>query len=177
MQTEQMNFFTPPPLGIRFLALVVDRLIGGLALFLLLGVFLVFFASAMMFRSWPLLEKMLENTTETVFYLWILAIFLSFIWFVYYGLFRDSFHNGQSWGKKLCGLKVIELEGNRPCSRGASFTRNFPGLTLGFIAFFLPLFGWLLIFVEPWAVISSKEGQRFGDRWARTQVVGIQVVK
>lgn len=67
-------------------------------------------------------------------------------WFVYYGLFRDSFHNGQSWGKRLCGLKVIELEGNRPCSRGASFTRNFPGLTLGFIAFFLPLFGWLLIF-------------------------------
>jgi len=63
------------------------------------------------------------------------------------------------------------LESNRPCSRGSSFTRNFLGFSLFFVALFLPVIGWLLFFVEPLAVISSREGQRFGDRWARTQVI------
>lgn len=171
MQTEQKEVYAPAPLGKRFLAFVVDGMIGGLVLFTLVGLLMAYFISAMLFLQWPLLQAIAENTTETTFNLYILATFLSFIWFAYYGLLRDSFKNGQSWGKRLLGLRVIELEGNRPCSRGSSFTRNFLGLALAFVAVFLPLIGWTLFFVEPYAVISSKQGQRFGDRWARTQVV------
>lgn len=171
MQTEPKELFTPAPLGKRFLAFVVDGLIGGLVLSVLSGVFMVYYVSAMLFRGWPFAEALVENVTETIFYLWLLGIFLSFIWFVYYGLLRDSFKNGQSWGKRLLGLKVLEIEGKRACSKGCSFTRNFPGLALIFIAFFLPFIGWALLLVEPVAVLASPEGQRMGDRWARTQVV------
>lgn len=171
MENEPKELYIRAPLGKRFLAFVVDGLIGGLVLFIMSGVLMAYFVSAMLFRGWPLVEAMLEHATETTFYLWILGIFLSFIWFVYYGLLKDSFRNGQSWGKRLLGLKVIELEGYGTCSKGGSFTRNFPGLSLAFIAFFLPFIGWLLLLVEPVAVLNSQEGQRIGDRWARTQVV------
>ena len=171
MQTEPKELFTPAPLGKRFLAFVVDGLIGGLVLLILSGVFMIYYVSAMLFRGWPFAEALVENVTETIFYLLLLGIFLSFIWFVYYGLLRDSFKNGQSWGKRLLGLKVVELEGKRACSRGASLTRNFPGLSLLIIAFFLPFVGWALLLVEPVAVLASPEGQRMGDRWGRTQVV------
>ena len=171
MQTKQQEIYAPAPRGRRFWAFVVDGLIGGLALFILCGLLIAFMICAMLYLEWPLLENILENATEAAFHLYIMAIFLSFIWFVCYGLLRDSLKNGQSWGKRLLGLRVVELEGNGPCSRGSSFTRNFLGLSLAFIAIFLPVIGWPLLLVEPFAVLTSQQGQRFGDRWARTQVV------
>ena len=171
MQTDRNELYIPAPLGKRFLAFVVDAVIGGLVLFVLVGLFMAYMISAMLYLEWPLLNTILENATEATFYLWVLGVVLSFFWFAYYGLLRDSFKNGQSWGKRLLGLRVVELEGNRPCSKGCSFTRNFLGLSLAFIGVFLPFIGWPLWLVEPLAVITSKAGQRFGDRWARVQVV------
>lgn len=174
MQTGSSELLVTAPLWKRFSAFLVDMLIGGLILFGLVGLLMIYLIAAMAYVRWELLENILERATETAFYIYVLLTVLSFIWFLLYLLLRDSLKNGQSWGKRLFGLKVVSVETGRPCSRGGSFTRNFPGLSFTLIFCFIPLVGWLLLLVEPVAVATNPdEGLRIGDRWARTRVVQV----
>jgi len=68
---------------------------------------------------------------------------------------KDSFA-GQSPGKALCGVKVIDKESGKPASVGASFKRNLP-----LIIPFMPL------------IVGGRlcSGYRTGDKWARTKVI------
>jgi uncharacterized RDD family membrane protein YckC len=68
---------------------------------------------------------------------------------------KDSFA-GQSPGKVLCGVKVIDKETGKPASLGASFKRNLPLLIP-----FMPL------------IVGGRlcSGYRFGDKWAHTKVI------
>jgi uncharacterized RDD family membrane protein YckC len=81
-----------------------------------------------------------------------------------YVLLRDAlFIPGQSVGKFLFGLRVINLATGRPCGRLQSAQRNFilvvPGLNLVAVA------------LEAVAVPRDPQGQRLGDKLANTQVI------
>ncbi len=100
-----------------------------------------------------------------------------------YLLFADGMLQGQSVGKKMCGVKVVYLPTRSPARYRDSVLRNAPfGLTLllgmmpdlGAEAF---LAGGVVIGgVEAWKVIRDALGMRLGDVWAQTQVIDGKVV-
>jgi uncharacterized RDD family membrane protein YckC len=79
-----------------------------------------------------------------------------------YLLFRDAIR-GQSLGKLVFGLVVINLETGRPASAVTSVRRN--ALLL------LPGANVVAVFLEGATIVRDSQGQRLGDRLAQTQVV------
>lgn len=79
-----------------------------------------------------------------------------------YLLLRDAI-GGQSIGKILLGLVVIDLETGRVSSLSGSVKRNFLLL--------LPGANLVAIVLEARTIMSDPQGQRLGDRLAQTQVV------
>jgi uncharacterized RDD family membrane protein YckC len=96
------------------------------------------------------------------------------------GLFawvQDSFGQGQSIGKRIMGLRVIDEYAGGSCTFQNSFLRN---LTLGLFFVLLPFnFLWgLSLFVtipvfllEVYLLINIDTGVRFGDVMGNTQVI------
>ncbi len=91
----------------------------------------------------------------------------------------DGIQNGQSVGKKLMGLAVIELEKGKNCTMRHSLVRNLPfsiPLLFGIIPiwgilFFL-LLGFPLITLELYLLFKLDSGRRLGDVIANTSVMG-----
>ena len=89
----------------------------------------------------------------------------------------DGFPNGQSLGKMVFGLEVLNSNGS-PCDLKASIYRNIP-FELAFLFAAVPLLGWILLLIagipilliELWLVIADHRGSRLGDRIAGTTVV------
>ena len=79
-----------------------------------------------------------------------------------YLLLRDAI-GGQSLGKILLGLVVIDLHTGRVASLSGSVRRNFLLL--------LPGANVVAIVLEARMITSDPQGQRLGDRLAQTQVV------
>jgi uncharacterized RDD family membrane protein YckC len=79
-----------------------------------------------------------------------------------YLLLRDAI-GGQSVGKLLFGLVVINLETGRPASVSDSVRRN--------LLLLLPGANIVAIFLEARTIAVDPQGQRLGDRLAQTQVV------
>ena len=95
----------------------------------------------------------LSWTTGSVLYLPVSAGYL---------LLRDAI-GGQSIGKLLLGLVVIDLKTGRVSSVSGSLRRNFLLL--------LPGANVVAIFLEARTIMADPQGQRLGDRLAQTQVV------
>ncbi|MBO9729652.1 MAG: RDD family protein [Chitinophaga sp.] len=81
-----------------------------------------------------------------------------------YALIKDGLGAGQSWGKRVMNLMVINTDNHMPCTKGASAIRNIVSMVLGSI----PYIGWL---IEPIVLLSTKDGRKVGDMAARTQVI------
>ncbi len=79
-----------------------------------------------------------------------------------YLLLRDAI-GGQSIGKLLLGLVVIDLETGRASSLSGSIKRN--------LLLLLPGANIVAVFLEARTIIIDPQGQRLGDRLAQTQVV------
>jgi uncharacterized RDD family membrane protein YckC len=79
-----------------------------------------------------------------------------------YVLLRDAV-NGQSVGKFVFGLVVIDLHTGRPSSAAASARRN--------LLFLLPGANAVAVFLETRTIVRDRQGQRLGDKLAQTQVV------
>jgi uncharacterized RDD family membrane protein YckC len=79
-----------------------------------------------------------------------------------YMLLRDSMR-GQSIGKLLFGLVVVDLHTGRPCTIVHSARRN--------LLLLLPGANVVAIFLEARTIVVDPQGQRLGDRLAQTQVV------
>jgi uncharacterized RDD family membrane protein YckC len=181
MESSPTRFYAPAPLGRRFLAFAIDAAIGGLPVLTLgaafVGVWIVALGGP--YWGWDGVERVLQDVTTTSAYaffaLWLLVAGLSFVWFVVYSLLRDSFGRGQSWGKRLLGLGVVEADSGLPCGRKASALRNLPGLLLTGLgtgaALLLPICGAVFFLGEPLAVLIDDERLRLGDHLARTRVV------
>ncbi len=77
-------------------------------------------------------------------------------WAIFYYLFADGLHTGQSFGKQWLGMQVVDATSGAPCTFGQSFLRNLLLAILGPI-------DWLFIFGE--------RHQRLGDKAAGTIVI------
>lgn len=135
------------PIGLRLVASIVDSIISSLpcipaVIFALLGD-----------RNGPL---------STV-YLLIAALF--YLTSLVYTFIKDGF-NGQSIGKRIVGLAVINIYDNSRCSFGRSALRCLITILVGLI----PIAGCL---IEPIMVLASNDGRRLADKAADTQVVKI----
>jgi uncharacterized RDD family membrane protein YckC len=87
---------------------------------------------------------------------------LGWIWAILYMCTKDAlpFLGGQSIGKRIMGIRVINIETGRPIKGdfGTAITRQ--------VSLLIPVFG----FVDACMVLSSDR-RRFGDKWAKTVVV------
>ncbi len=154
----QRNCYPKADLGARFLARLLDAVFFGL---LCIPALLCL-----------LLAQNKENdnysgTNSGEYYL--LAILLYFIP-IGYDFAKDGLGRGQSWGKRICSLMVVNLNDNLSCNKGQSFIRNLiSGLFL-----IIPFVGWL---VEPVMVLATPDGRKLGDKVANTQVIEIKFYK
>jgi uncharacterized RDD family membrane protein YckC len=89
-------------------------------------------------------------------FLGIVAFCLALGWSVFYYFFCDGFTGGQSFGKRMLGLHVIDARTETPCSFGQSFLRNLLLAILGPI---------------DWIFIFGERHQRLGDMAAGTVVI------
>lgn len=111
---------------------------------------------------------------------WALSLFLPplgiILGLVYLAL-ADSFQKGQSLGKMVFGLEVLDSEGSG-CDLKSSVYRNLP-FVFTFLCAVIPLLGWILLIivglpligVEIWLMATDEKGERLGDRIAGTHVV------
>jgi len=79
--------------------------------------------------------------------------------FIAYLLLADAMPNGQSWGKKLVGIRVVDARTGNSCSILQSAGRNLLLLILGVI---------------DWLFILGPKHQRLGDMAANTVVVKVR---
>ncbi len=91
----------------------------------------------------------------------------------------DSLFDGESLGKKLLGIRVVDLEEGTPCSVRQSFVRNIP-LLIPFLFSFFGGWGWVitilsllpLSLLELYLVMKLDSFHRVGDILAQTTVIG-----
>ncbi|MFU8795657.1 MAG: RDD family protein, partial [Dethiobacteria bacterium] len=109
--------------GIRILAFIIDSLIGGIPVAILVPLGLIPFFTVV--RSYDYYGSAYQSAPNVVMIIFmVLAIIIGGGWSLFYFLFRDGFGAGQSWGKKICGLMVVNLDDNSPCNKRKSFVRN-----------------------------------------------------
>ena len=120
----------------RLIAQVLDTIIA-----LVPFIALVFLAE--MAPGW--IARRIEN-------LWLPALLVC----LGYLFLADSLPGGQSYGKRLLGMAVVDERTGAPCSPWQSFVRNAMLSVLG---------------IFDWAFIFGERRQRLGDMVARTIVV------
>jgi uncharacterized RDD family membrane protein YckC len=81
---------------------------------------------------------------------------IGYLFAIVYLLFADGLKGGQSYGKRLVGIAVIDAKSHQPCRLLQSLVRN---ILLPFIG----VFDWIFIFFG--------ENRRLGDMLAQTIVV------
>jgi uncharacterized RDD family membrane protein YckC len=98
-----------------------------------------------------------------------------------YLLFADGVSHGQSFGKRVFGVRAVVVSRRAPAGFRESILRNAPfGLVMVFVA--IPLL-WPVLLVagvpivafETWQVFDDRLGIRIGDFFADTQVVDAKV--
>jgi len=98
-----------------------------------------------------------ETTTGGIISMILFVVALA--WAAFYYFFADGFSGGQSYGKRMLGMHVIDAKTHAPCSFGQSFVRNLVLALLGPID---------AVF------ILGERHQRLGDMAAGTLVISEQ---
>ncbi len=101
---------------------------------------------------------------------------------IMYRVTGDEDWKNKSIGKKLLNLEVVRLDGE-DVDLMTSVKRNIP-LTIGSFIAIIPILGWIigpvvaliLAVLELIIYLTDKNGRRLGDRWGKTQVIGVQSV-
>jgi uncharacterized RDD family membrane protein YckC len=86
----------------------------------------------------------------------LVLIVLACIFAFLYTLLADGLEGGQSYGKRMVGIRVVSMQTGAPCSFGQSFVRNLLLMILGPI---------------DWIFIFGQRRQRLGDKAAGTIVI------
>lgn len=84
-----------------------------------------------------------------------------------YGLIKDGLGKGQSWGKRITGLMVVNLYTNKPCSKGRSALRYI--ITTLIVC--IPYLNLLTMWIEPVMVLAKDDGRKAADIVASTMVI------
>ena len=98
-----------------------------------------------------------ETTTGGI--ISVILFVVAIAWAAFYYFFADGFTGGQSYGKRMLGMHVIDAKARTPCSFGQSFVRNLVLALLGPID---------AVF------ILGERHQRLGDMAAGTVVISEQ---
>lgn len=171
--TESSTYYPKADLGKRILAYLIDCIIGGLPGAIVVPLVLIPFFTVT--RSYDYYNGFARSGPNVVLIILIvMAVLLALGWGLFYFLFRDGFGKGQSWGKKICGLMVVNLDDNRPCNKSKSFVRNIFAWIIAAVASWVPVLNLLASFVEPIVAMVHEKGHRVGDMVARTQVINIE---
>jgi uncharacterized RDD family membrane protein YckC len=83
-------------------------------------------------------------------------LYFAIPYFFFYVIFCDGFRGGQSYGKRVLRMVVVDKTTGKPCSYLQSVLRNTPLCFLGIL---------------DWIFVLGKEKQRLGDMLANTIVV------
>ena len=94
----------------------------------------------------------------------IAIVVASLLWALYYSFTKDGREAGQSFGKEMLNLMVVNVNTNQPCTMGESALRALVWFALSLI----PVVGWL---IEPIVALAADDGRRLGDKAAGTQVI------
>jgi uncharacterized RDD family membrane protein YckC len=86
----------------------------------------------------------------------IVLIVLACIFAFLYTLLADGLEGGQSYGKRMVGIRVVSMQTGAPCSFGQSLVRNLLLMILGPI---------------DWIFVFGDRRQRLGDKAAGTIVI------
>lgn len=152
---EQVTIrFPVAGIGSRFLAIFTDTVVQGV-LYILLGLILYLIA-----RSAPKTPvHQISSTAEK----WMIAIFILFNFLVYWGYFTlfEGFWNGQTPGKRLAKIRVIQQDG-RQITLFESMTRNLIRVIDWIPGFYL---------VGVISMLCTQRHQRLGDLAASTIVI------
>ncbi len=149
--------------GMRILAYLIDGIISVIPLIIFLPIAIIPFiryAEVQSHYGGPYTA----GPGAGMIILLIFAIIVGGGWSLFYFLLRDGFGEGQSWGKKICGLMVVNLDNNQPCDKGKSFLRNIILWILNALA---------LSIVELIVLLVHDKGHRLGDMVGSTQVIEI----
>ncbi|MFZ0661898.1 MAG: RDD family protein [Acidobacteriaceae bacterium] len=152
---EQVDIRFPiAGIGSRFLAILTDTVVQAIGYAVLILIFVLIASSAPKTTSGAL-----SHTGEK----WLIAGLVLFHFLLYWGYFAlfETYWNGQTPGKKLCKIRVIQQSG-RQITFFEAMTRN-----LIRVVDMLP--GFYLVGVI--AMVSNKRHQRLGDLAAATLVV------
>ncbi len=155
-------------IGMRILAYIIDGIICGLPLMIFIPIAVIPFFTYVQVQGQGGGPASTGPNIGVIIFL-VLAGLIGIIWSLFYFLLRDGFGRGQSWGKKVCGLMVVNLDDNRPCDKGKSFVRNI-------ILWLLNALAGLSI-VELILILVHDKGYRLGDMLARTQVIDVEQYK
>lgn len=155
-------------LGKRILAYIIDSLICGLPLMFLIPMGVVPFIIYTQTQGQVGGHSAAAPNAAMIIFM-VLAVIVGAGWALFYFLLRDGFGKGQSWGKKICGLMVINLDSNSPCDKGKSFLRNIVLWALSALAG--------LSIIELILILVQDNGSRLGDMLARTQVIEVEHYK
>ncbi|MBC7325975.1 MAG: RDD family protein [Moorella sp. (in: Bacteria)] len=158
-------------LGRRILAYLLDGFFATFPFLILLFFGLAGFLAALKAGSIGYRDLSSSAFGSATAVLLLLGTVVSLLWALFYTFFRDGFGGGRSWGKRICGLMVVRLADNRPCTLGLSFVRNVVSVILVFILTWIPVAGWFAGFVEPVVAAVHGKGWRIGDMLAKTQVI------
>lgn len=150
--------------GMRIIAYIIDSIIAGLPVMILVPLAVIPFFTYTQVTGQPGGPAM-GGTNVLLIVLMVVFVLLGLAWSFFYYLLRDGFGAGQSWGKKICGLMVVNLDNNMPCDKGKSFVRNIVIWALSALAG--------LSIVELIVLLVHDRGYRLGDMLARTQVIDV----
>lgn len=149
--------------GMRILAYLIDGIISVIPMIILMPIAVIPLLRYAEVQSHYGLAVAAGPGVGMIIFL-IFTIIIGVGWNLFYFLFRDGFGEGQSWGKKICGLMVVNLDNNQPCDKGKSFLRNIILWVLNALA---------LSIVELIVLLVHDKGLRLGDMVGTTQVIEI----
>lgn len=171
--TEPAFSYPKANVGKRILAYLVDAMIVTVPVGILIPISIVPFFSYVRYEGFEGPVNTAPNIVLIV--LMVMALVLSFGWALFYGLLRDGFGAGQSWGKKICGLMVVNLNTNEPCNKVQSLVRNVFALLISGALSWVPVVNGLSSLVEPIVALVHEKGQRVGDMVGNTQVIDLEL--
>jgi len=160
-----IKIYRKAPIGKRFLAYLLDFLIGTLPVLPGIIVIIVSAVNASNYNRYYHFNGM-YRTSSTAIIVGVMLILVALLWRLIYNFTKDGWGKGQSLGKRALGLMVVNLKSNGPCGIGDSILRRLISTLLAMI----PLVGWL---IEPIMVIANEKGKRLGDMAVSTQVIEV----
>ncbi len=163
---DQLSIDTPELVNIELpVAGIGSRAVAVLADYFIQGIsaWLFFLLIALFFRESPSSAPAPAADTSSAAYKWGIAVFIAIPFLLHWGYFTlfEAFWNGQTPGKRLMKLRVIQQSG-RPLGLFESMARNL----IRFIDM-LPVF----YFIGAICVFVTRRQQRLGDMVAGTLVV------